>query len=136
MFPGTLYSASGLQSSADRFMDISSQCKFVPGRFVVGCFFPLQVRRTASSYHEGFVPYIYLYSITLIAEYYAQGCLVGLPEVEESRDISWHSRDMPVKPPRPEGDSQAIYIPTDIFFHINIFSLAGLEPVRKRYVAQ
>ena len=58
----------------------------------------------------------------------------GLPEVEESQDISWHSLDMPVKPPRLEGDSKTTYIPTDFFFHINILSLAGLEPVRKRYV--
>ena len=32
---------------------------------------------------------------------------------------------MPVKPPRPKGDSQTTYIPMDIFSHINIFSLAG-----------
>ena len=35
--------------------------------------------------------------------------------MEESQDISRHSRDMPVKPPRPEGDSQTTYIPTDFF---------------------
>ena len=58
-----------------------------------------------------------------------------LPEVEESQDISQHSRDMPVKPPRPEGDCQSTYNRW-ICFHINILSLAGLEPVWKRYVAQ
>ena len=55
--------------------------------------------------------------------------------MEESQDISRYSRNMPVKPPRPEGDSQTRYIPDRyIFFHINILSLAGLEPVLKRYM--
>ena len=51
-----------------------------------------------------------------------------VPEVEKSHDISWHSRDMPVKPPQPVGDSQTTYIPTDLS-HINILSLARLKPV-------
>ena len=60
---------------------------------------------------------------------------LGLPEMKESQDISRHSQDMRVKPPRPEGDSQTTYIPTDFVFHINILSLAGLEPIRKKHVA-
>ena len=42
-----------------------------------------------------------------------------------------------MKPPRPEGDSQTTYIPVDgFYFHINILSLAGLEPVRKSSVVK
>ena len=37
---------------------------------------------------------------------------------EKSQNICWHPLDMPVKTPRPEGDSQTTYIPTD-FVHIN-----------------
>ena len=39
----------------------------------------------------------------------------GLSEMEESQDISRHSRDMPMKPPRPEGGSKTTYIPMDFF---------------------
>ena len=53
----------------------------------------------------------------------------GLSRVEESQDTSRHSRDMPVKPPRSEGDSQTAYIPMDFFP-----SVTGREPVWKRYV--
>ena len=51
----------------------------------------------------------------------------GLSKVEESQVISRHTRDMPVKPPRSEGESQTTYIPTDF--------VSLREPVRKRYVA-
>ena len=40
----------------------------------------------------------------------------------------------PVKPPRLDCDSQTAYIPTDFFFLFNS-PIAGLEPVRKSYVA-
>ena len=56
--------------------------------------------------------------------------------MEESQEISRQFRDMHVKPLPPEGDSQTRYIPTDFFSHINSLSLAGTEPVQKRYVAQ
>ena len=51
------------------------------------------------------------------------------------RHISAFDRDMPVKPPHPDGDSQTAYIPDGFFFLILLFYLpiAGLEPVWKRY---
>ena len=75
--------------------------------------------------------YIYIYCVTFIAECYAQ----GLSEVEESQDISRHCQDMPWN----HRDRKATAKPhtfRQIFFHINILSLAGLEPIRRRYVAQ
>ena len=50
-------------------------------------------------------------------------------------EMSW-GRNVLLPPPRPKGNSQTTYMPTDIFFYINILFVAGLEPVWKRYVAQ
>ena len=45
----------------------------------------------------------------------------GLPEMEESQDISLHPWDMPEKLPRPVGDSQITYIPFDFFSRYYFF---------------
>ena len=55
----------------------------------------------------------------------------GLPEVEESQVTSRHSRDMPVKPARPGGNSQTAYIQTDFVFFLYKYFVPGW----KRYVA-